>query len=144
MKLGSICETCPYRDAKGPVLSDGDPATALVAIVGEAPGIDEVEVGKGFVGAAGWELWQLASIAGVAREDCVVANVVKCLPPGAEHGDYRVDPRAVAACSQHLDEEKRRWNPKMVVVAMGKTALEWATGETNVGRWRGARLEVPR
>lgn len=143
MKLGPACETCPYRDRPGPVLADGDPRTAKLAIVGEAPGKEEIEEGRGFVGTAGWELWQLAGIAGVARGACVVTNVVKCLPAGAERGDYRLDPAAVESCKGYLEEERKRWNRKMVIVPLGATALEAVTGETRVQRWRGALILLP-
>jgi len=59
------------------------PHQARVALVGEAPGVDEVREGKPFVGFAGQRLDALLSYptVGIIRAQCLVANVMQVRPP---------------------------------------------------------------
>jgi uracil-DNA glycosylase len=61
------------------VFGEGNPATKLI-IFGEAPGADEDESGRPFVGRAGQVLNTLLADAGIRREDVWVSNTVKCRP----------------------------------------------------------------
>jgi uracil-DNA glycosylase family 4 len=56
--------------------------TARVLVVGEAPGAVENGAGRPFAGPSGRILDSLLEIAGLARSDCFVTNVVKYRPPG--------------------------------------------------------------
>lgn len=60
--------------------ADG-PKDARIAIVGEAPGRDEVRQGKPFVGQAGRVLEELCHMAGFIRGQLYLTNVVKEKPP---------------------------------------------------------------
>jgi DNA polymerase len=55
---------------------------ARVLVVGEAPGAVENGAGRPFVGASGRVLDELLGLAGLAREQCFITNVVKYRPPG--------------------------------------------------------------
>lgn len=133
------CQTCVYKDRPGPVEPDGNPETALFLVIGEGPGKDEIEEHKGFMGAAGQELWRLMRAAGIERNQCRVTNVVRCLPHGAAHGDYTLDPRAITHCRKFLDEELKNCQAKRI--AVGGKALEALTGEAGIMRWRGVEME---
>src|SRR6476661_1373224 len=61
------------------VFGEGNPAAKLI-IFGEAPGADEDESGRPFVGRAGQVLNSLLADAGIRREDVWVSNTVKCRP----------------------------------------------------------------
>jgi len=113
MKLGPACEECPYRDQPGPVKPDG-PLDAELFIVGEGPGWDEIREKRGFVGAAGWEMWRLAAAGGVRRDQVRVSNLVKCLPLGAARGDYKLDPLAIEKCWTYLREEIKECQAKVI------------------------------
>lgn len=63
------------------VFADGRPG-APVMIVGEAPGRDEDEIGKPFVGRAGQLLDKMLKAIGLSREDVYIANTVPWRPPG--------------------------------------------------------------
>lgn len=58
------------------VLGEGCVTCSLV-IVGEAPGKDEVKLGKPFVGAAGKNLNEFIGILGIEREDLFITNAIK-------------------------------------------------------------------
>ena len=144
MKLGIHCETCPLRDRTGPVQPDGNPQTARLVFIGEGPGPDEIREGRGFVGAAGWELWRLAEVAGIERRDCVVLNVVRCLPAGADHGDYKLGQEEIDKCSNYMWEIIDKCRKDAILVPLGATALKATTGEPSIKRWRGAVLRARR
>lgn len=62
------------------VFSDGNPEAELV-FIGEAPGKNEDQQGKPFVGAAGKFLDQMLEMIGLKRADVYITNIVKYRPP---------------------------------------------------------------
>lgn len=93
------------------------PFDADVVLVGEAPGAQEVEEGKPFVGQAGKQLDSALEAIGIDREEVYITNIVKVRPP-----DNRT-PRAaeISAWGALLDAELARISP-VVVVPLGATA----------------------
>jgi len=63
------------------VFGEGDPNAKLV-IVGEAPGADEDEQRRPFVGRSGQLLDRILDSVGLHRDDIYVTNIVKYRPPG--------------------------------------------------------------
>jgi DNA polymerase len=138
------------------VKGDG-PKDAQIMLVGEAPGLDELVAGRGFVGRAGWVLDVGMKAAGMAREVCYVSNVVKCMPsvPGKPDQFRKPSRREVAYCAERwLQQELEEVRPN-VVVALGESALSWLArqgvvdkgtvrplGEVKMTEWRGTVLEV--
>jgi DNA polymerase len=73
---------CPEL-AKGAtqlVFGDGSPDAEIV-FIGEAPGKNEDEQGKPFVGAAGKFLNEMLEGIGLKREEVYITNIVKYRPP---------------------------------------------------------------
>lgn len=62
------------------VMGDGHPDAEIV-FIGEAPGKNEDEQGKPFVGAAGKFLNEMLAAAGMERSDVYITNIVKYRPP---------------------------------------------------------------
>lgn len=58
------------------VFGDGNPRTGIV-MVGEAPGKDEVRLGKPFVGMAGGNLGRFMEYLGLSRDNIYVTNAIK-------------------------------------------------------------------
>ena len=107
----AACHACPLAEGRTQtVFGDGNP-DARVLIVGEAPGKNEDLQGIPFVGKAGQNLNQLLEIAGLAREDVFIANVLKCRPPG--NRDPR--PEEIQVCTPFLREQTRTINPEFIV-----------------------------
>ena len=82
----SKCESCKAcalgATRNNIVFSDGNPSTAKIVLIGEAPGEMEDETGRPFVGRAGQLLNDFLKEAGISREeDIYVINTVKCRPP---------------------------------------------------------------
>lgn len=62
------------------VFGDGNP-DARIMIIGEAPGRNEDEGGKPFIGRAGKVLDEALNAARIDRSEIFITNVVKCRPP---------------------------------------------------------------
>jgi uracil-DNA glycosylase family 4 len=99
------------------VPGEGNP-DADVMLVGEAPGRNEDEQGRPFVGRAGKLLDELLAEAGLEREQVFITNVVKARPPGNR------DPRAgeVAHHMPWLEAQLALIRPRLVV-PLGRHAL---------------------
>ena len=105
------CYACPLAQTRTQIVfGDGNP-DARVLFVGEAPGKNEDLQGIPFVGKAGQNLNSLLEIAGLAREDVFIANVLKCRPPG--NRDPR--PEEIELCTPFLREQTRTINPEYIV-----------------------------
>jgi uracil-DNA glycosylase len=101
------------------VFGDGND-DADVVFIGEAPGKNEDEQGKPFVGAAGKFLNEMLETIGLKREDIYITNIVKYRPPNNR------DP---------LPEEKKAFWPYLVrqldvikpklVVTLGRHSMEY-------------------
>ena len=111
------CGLCQQRIQ--PVLGAGVPNSGIV-IVGEAPGKNEDEQGKPFVGRSGQLLDQMLEAVGLSRNKNVfITNIVKCRPP--ENRDPT--PEECAACRPYLDEILELISPK-VILCVGRIASQ--------------------
>ena len=120
----SKCENCTgcalANTRKNVVFSDGNPSTAKVVLIGEAPGEMEDETGRPFVGRAGQLLNKFLSDAGISRdEDVYIINTVKCRPP-----ENRVPTEEEqSACRKFLNAQIDIINPRAIILC-GATALK--------------------
>lgn len=73
---------CPdlAKTANNLVFGEGSP-TAKIIFIGEAPGRNEDETGRPFVGAAGKFLDELLAGIGLKREDVYITSILKYRPP---------------------------------------------------------------
>ncbi len=75
-------DVCPALRAQAKQLVMGDGSLdAEIVLIGEAPGKNEDEQGKPFVGAAGKFLNEMLAAAGMERGDVYITNIVKYRPP---------------------------------------------------------------
>jgi uracil-DNA glycosylase family 4 len=128
------CGFEPCETATRMVPGEGDEA-AEVMLVGEAPGRNEDEQGRPFVGRAGALLGELLTAAGLAREDVYITNVVKARPPGNR------DPKAaeVLHCMPWLEAELALVQPR-VVVPLGRHALAHFSDGARISEVHGREL----
>jgi DNA polymerase len=105
------------------IVNGDGPVSAAIVLVGEAPGAQEDESGKPFVGRAGKFLESVLEDNGVNRESVFITNVVRCRPPG----NRRPDGDEIMSCTPYLSEELRKVRPK-IVVALGFVAIKALTG----------------
>jgi DNA polymerase len=100
-------------------------------IIGEAPGADEDEQGKPFVGRAGKLLTKILEAVGFERDDVFIGNINRCRPPA----NRQPTPEESATCKPFLLREIASVKPKVIVV-LGNTAtknlLQTKTGITQL------------
>lgn len=118
------CESCMgcalAKSRNNVVFADGNPSTARIVLIGEAPGEMEDECGRPFVGRAGQLLDEFLAEAGISREnDVYMINTVKCRPP-----ENRVPTdEEKAACHKFLVAQIDIIKPDAIVLC-GATALK--------------------
>ena len=139
--VASGCVACPELAATRQRVVVGDaPAGSRprFVLVGEAPGAQEDETGRPFVGRSGALLDQLLAEAGLDRAQAAVLNVVKCRPPANR------TPKApeVARCGGWLRRQLELLDPP-VVIALGLSSAKWFLGpRTVLAEARGRAHEV--
>ena len=132
-KAVEACTRCPlYKTATRGVPGEGDPKARLVC-VGEAPGANEDETGRPFVGQAGGLLTKILAAVDLTREEVFITNVVKHRPPG----NRNPAPNEIEACSPYLVRQLELIKPK-VIVAFGTFAAQTLLNtKTPIGKLRG-------
>ena len=118
-QAASTCTRCSlYKSAKHAVPGEGNPDADFVC-VGEAPGANEDEQGRPFVGVSGQLLTKILAAIDLTRNDVFICNVLKHRPPG----NRNPLPDEVTACSPYLVRQIELIKPK-VIVAFGTFAAQ--------------------
>ena len=111
------CKKCNLHETrKNTVFGEGDPDSDIM-IIGEAPGREEDEAGRPFIGRAGKLLNEFLKSIGLNRDLVFITNTIKCRPP--ENRDPEIV--EINACSDYLDQQINIIKPK-VLVLLGKIA----------------------
>lgn len=117
---------CLYRGA----------ATARIMLIGEAPGRDEDQEGKPFVGPAGQLLDRMLAAIGLSNETVHITNIVYWRPPG----NRTPTPQEAIVCRPFLERQIGLVAPDFLVPLGGAAAkhiLDVAEGIMRVrGRWK--------
>jgi uracil-DNA glycosylase len=128
-----------YVPGQGPI------GTKLM-ILGEAPGREETNAGKPFVGPSGRELDRILKDAGINRSELWITNVCKYeVPPNAERKKLPFHIRArnfgidmdqqIAELQVEINDVKPN-----AILALGGTALWALSGKTKISKFRGSIL----
>jgi DNA polymerase len=136
------CRACPLGTGRTNAVPGEGVKNPLVLVIGEGPGQDEDRTGRPFVGRAGQLLDKMLAAIDLRRqENCFIANVVKCRPPG----NRDPAPMEALACRPFLDRQIACLRPRMIF-CVGKVAAnlllgneEWAT----IGSLRSRFFEYP-
>ena len=138
-KIASEVIGCPLcklsRSRINAVPGEGQLSSKII-LIGEAPGKNEDEQGKPFVGAAGRVLNQALEKADIKRDEVFITNVVKCRPPGNRVPEN--DERSI--CSQYLYREISLIAPKIICI-LGSTAYSSILGGKSITKNRGKIVE---
>lgn len=121
------CKACELCDsALNLVFGDGNP-NAQIMVIGEAPGADEDEQARPFVGRAGQLLISILNKYGVQREDIFIANILKHRPPN----NRNPLPAEIQACTPFLRKQIDTIKPKLLIT-LGNFSSQYIL-ETKVG-----------
>jgi DNA polymerase len=113
------CTACSlHNSARHPVPGEGHPRAELLC-VGEAPGANEDDQGRPFVGDAGQLLTKILGAIQLTREEVFICNVLKHRPPG----NRDPLPDEVTACQPYLLRQIELVQPR-VILALGRFAAQ--------------------
>lgn len=132
------CLKCRLAENRTTVVwADGNPKADLV-LIGEGPGFHEDKQGVPFVGAAGKILNTLLAQIGCTREQVLIANTIKCRPPG----NRDPMPDEIDSCRPYLEAQLAHAEPK-VIITLGNFATRWVLGKAvSISRVRGQKFEA--
>lgn len=108
-----------------------------IAIIGEAPGRDEVSAGQPFVGMSGRFLSGWLSRAGIVRDACLIGNICQYRPPNNDIKSFAYDGDQIQSGLTQLQNDLQRFDPNICLL-LGKTSLKAALGQDNISDWRGS------
>src|SRR5438874_855680 len=126
------CSLCKLsRSRKNAVPGEGQ-ISAKIIFIGEAPGKNEDEKGRPFIGVAGRILDEALQKAGIERSQVFITNIVKCRPPG----NRIPEDDEGAACRPYLDRQISLIAPRIICI-LGATAYSSILGGKSITQNRG-------
>lgn len=102
-----------------PVVFGEGPSQADLMVIGEGPGVDDIHSELPFQGPAGMLLNRMLAAINLARADCYLCNVIKCVPPG----ERKFSVEEVEDCRPFLMRQILAVNPR-VIIALGALAAQ--------------------
>lgn len=113
------CNRCGLCQGRTNVVFGVGSRSADIMLIGEGPGEQEDLQGEPFVGPAGKLLDEMLSIIDLNRENCYIANIVKCRPPN--NRDPMDDEQE--ACIDYLRAQVALVKPK-IIICLGRIAAQ--------------------
>jgi len=131
------CRLCELGESRTNAVPGEGGAQAKVMFIGEAPGADEDEQGRPFVGRAGKLLRKLIEHIDLEEGEYFIGNVLKCRPPG----NRDPEPLEIEACKPWLYAQIAVIKPR-VIVPLGRFAMTLLLGpKLQIGKVRGTVIE---
>ncbi|MEM2955104.1 MAG: uracil-DNA glycosylase [Nitrososphaerales archaeon] len=130
------CKLCPlHKSRKNTVPGEGS-SKAKLMLIGEAPGVEEDEQGRPFVGRAGKILDDALKYANLNRKDLFITSVVKCRPPSNRIPTLQ----EIKTCNPYLKRQIDMIKPK-VICLLGNIALQTFFKKVSISKLRGKAIE---
>ena len=131
------CTKCGLCETRNNVVFGVGPRNADGMFIVEGPGEQEDLKGEPFVGAAGMLLADMLSIIDLSRENCYIANIVKCRPPRNR------DPLETEqdACIGYLRNQVALIQPKIIVCLGRVSAMRIIKPDFRITREHGTWTE---
>lgn len=127
------CQKCPLSKTRTQTVFGEGNLRAQLIFVGEAPGYEEDQQGRPFVGRAGQLLTRIITAMNLTREEVYITNVVKCRPPQ----NRNPLPDEITACEPYLHNQLEIIQPR-VICALGNFASQTILKTKNpISRLRG-------
>jgi DNA polymerase len=124
------------KTARNTVFADGV-EDAEVMLVGEAPGKDEDEIGKPFVGRSGQLMDRMFAAIGLSRATNIfISNIIFWRPPGNRPPTQG----EIAACMPFIRRAIELKKPKLLVMIGGMSAQTLLGKDTGIMRLHGKRV----
>jgi DNA polymerase len=133
------CRKCILcESAKLAVVGEGN-LNSKIIFIGEAPGKNEDETGRPFVGRAGKLLTQLINSLGLSREDVWIGNVIKHRPPK----NRPPKSEEIFACKNFLTRQIELINPE-IIVSLGRFSFNYFLPDAKITSERGKLIDMGR
>jgi DNA polymerase len=121
----SFCNRCPLCDSRtntcpGNTLITPEAKQFKYMLIGEAPGQQEDESGKVFVGKSGQLLKE--AITTIDLKDFFITNMIKCRPPENRNPNKE----EIVSCSQWLLDQIDAASPR-IIIAVGNVSFKSLT-----------------
>ena len=125
----------------------GPPAPKIM-IIGDYPDINDMRVGRPFIGGPGRQLDNCLKMSGIPRTDCYLTNVIKDMDkplnyyisiPAKATTEVKISPSGQSYLDL-LADEIREINPN-IIIGLGNVALFALTSRRGITNWRGSILE---
>jgi len=116
IKASPVCGACK---AGMPVVFGEGPERAELMVIGEGPGVDDIHSELPFQGPAGLLLNRMLAAINLARAECYLCNVIKCVPPG----ERKFSVEEIEDCRPFLLRQILAVNPR-VIIALGALAAQ--------------------
>jgi len=126
------CNRCEIARSRTKVVPGEGAEDAEIMFIGEAPGWNEDQQGRPFVGQAGKFLDELLASINLNRKQVYIANVIKCRPP--ENRDPL--PQEILGCRQWLNQQIEIIRPK-VIVTLGRYSMAMFFPQKAIGKIHG-------
>ena len=109
------CKRCKLCQKRTNIVFGEGNSNARLMFIGEAPGREEDQQGRPFVGDAGMVLTRLINKMGFQREDVYIANIVKCRPPL----NRDPEPDEIGICRSFIERQIDIISPE-VIMSLGR------------------------
>lgn len=122
-----LCQEAGYIERAAPVTSGR--AGDRIMLIGQAPGITELEIRRPFAGRAGRELFRWMRSIGIEEEEfrarVYMTAITKCFPGKAVSGsgDRRPSRQEIALCAPFLERQLALVRPQTILL-VGGLAIE--------------------
>jgi uracil-DNA glycosylase family 4 len=132
----ALCQQCEIAKFRNNVVPGEGAEDADILFIGEAPGWNEDQQGRPFVGAAGKFLDELLESIHLDRKTIYIANVIKCRPTGNR------DPLPVEInnCRGWLDRQIELISPRMIVT-LGRFSMSMFFPGKSISRIHGTAVK---
>ncbi len=131
------CTLCPLHETRINAVPGEGPADAQLFFVGEAPGAQEDETGRPFVGRSGKLLISMIEEIGLSREDVFISSILNCRPP-KNRTPKRLE---IELCRPYVEKQIELINPRIIVL-LGRVAISSIVGPWKVTESHGRFFET--
>lgn len=114
---------------------------AEVAIIAEAPGDREVEMGRPLVGGSGTKLWEVLKKYDIQRQNLYVTNVSKRQVSLGNDKRFPINKHELDVWRSLLEWELAQLPKLKYIIVLGNMALKAICGVDGITGWRGSVLE---
>lgn len=137
-KMASVCQECPLHENRTKVVFGEGPVDAKIMLVGEAPGRNEDETGRPFIGMAGKLLSEVLVDTGIDRSKIYITSILKCRP----EGNRKPRKKEYDTCiKRFLDKQIEIINPDIIGL-LGNSAIHAVIGENRIKQIHGKIYEL--